>query len=72
MAPPATEEKALAGFRQFGFRFGWGLRLIRCGGCLDGRENQGCGALNHFQAFGEECGVAVVQVDVVGVMLSST
>ena len=63
--PP--DGKRLTGFRQRGFGvFGLlGLLSFRWR-VLGGRKDQGDGALNHFQALSEECGVAVVQVDVVG------
>ena len=48
-----------------------GLGQFRCFGLLgcrslNGGEDQGGGALDDFKTFGQECGVAVVKVDVVG------
>jgi hypothetical protein len=56
--------RALAGLRRFVFCFSFG-GVFRCG-CFERGKNHGGGLLNHFQALGQKCGVAVVQVNVIG------
>ena len=58
---PSAHREGLAGLRQFGFWFGGGY----LGGILKRGEDDGGGFLDHLKAFGEECRVAVVQVDVI-------
>jgi hypothetical protein len=53
----------------------WGLGGFFAGlgaghGPLDGGKDQSGRALDHFQALGEECGITVVQLDVVGSRVS--
>src|ERR1019366_1200657 len=55
MRPPAAEKSWLAGFRQFRFR----CRRFKRG------KNDGRGALDNFQALGQECCVSVVKVYVI-------
>ena len=58
----------LAGLRHIGFRFFGGF----CQGFFEGREDHSGSLLDDFQALDEQGRVAVVEVDVIGIMLSST
>ena len=69
---------AAPGFGGRVFGCGWGGRLsglrlgVFRGRLLQGSENHGGCALDNFKAFRQQCSVAVVKLDVVRLMLSST
>jgi hypothetical protein len=60
----------LAGLGEFGLLLGL-VRGVLCF-ALQSREDDGGGLLDDFQALSQQCCVTVIQVDIVGVMLSST
>jgi hypothetical protein len=74
----AAGAAAAPGFGGRVFGCGWGGRLgglrlgVFRGRLLQRSENHGRSALNDFKAFRQQCGVAVVKLDVIALMFCST